>query len=193
MSLMLLDKDGNGGQLCTLRGLDELGTAAKGLKATNRFLEDGEIRDSKTQQEIETEIVGIKPLAQLGAMLRGGQAPWVLTDGVVDEGDEAEVKAESESVENTRRALVNRMARNGNVRSKPPTVPEPHSTVPTPQFTVGPGLVVNRALFDEEPEAEAVPIKAQEKPVEETERAVVFDRDADGKIVMARVVQVKKG
>lgn len=106
MSLMLIGANGDGGDLCTLRGLEELRRAAGRRERTLEFLTKGTITDETWRKSVLKEIGGEQEFLEMARMLKACKAPIVLTDGVVeDREDDMEQNRTTET-------LVMRLARN---------------------------------------------------------------------------------
>ncbi len=106
MSLMLIGANGDGGDLCTLRGLEELRKAAGRRDRTLEFLTKGTITDETWRKSVLKEIGGEQEFLEMARMLKACKAPIVLTDGVVeDREDDMEQNRTTET-------LVMRLARN---------------------------------------------------------------------------------
>lgn len=84
MSYVILD--GNGrykGDLCTIRGIEELEEVAGDALA--EFLDTGEA-DEALAEEIRSEVDGDDKLSYI-AQLLDGNAPFILSGGVADEDE----------------------------------------------------------------------------------------------------------
>lgn len=87
MSYSLLDRAGYLGDLASGAGLEQYRAMAERLPALRAFLDTGQAEKDQLPA-ILMDLEQVPKLAHLKAMLEGGEAPFTINDGMIDEGEE---------------------------------------------------------------------------------------------------------
>lgn len=98
MSYMLLDRAGYIGDLASTAGLEQLRSRANGKPSFKSFLDTGTL-DRENVEKVLSELERDPKLNYLRVLIEGGEAPFIISDGMAEEGVELEVELRFEAQE----------------------------------------------------------------------------------------------